>query len=151
MRTGDFSELAKKVIDPTNSQQFPGNIIPASRFDPVGARLIKIYPAPQNSNLANNFTYLSPQNNDVDKWDIRADQTAGSRDNFFFRFSRQDTLVPDTPSLPAPAYGGGNLDYITEGINTGAGWNHIFSPTLIVSDSSYYAAAGSASRAIVAR
>ena len=32
MRTGDFSELSKRVNDPTNGQQFPGNIIPASAF-----------------------------------------------------------------------------------------------------------------------
>src|SRR5262249_51264546 len=54
-------------------------------------------------------------------------------DNIFFRYSTHDSFLPDTPNLPAPAYGAGNLDYITEGINTGAGWNHIFTPNLIMS------------------
>jgi len=133
MRSGDFSELSKKVLDPTNGQQFPGNVIPVSRFDPVAANLIKLYPAVQTSNLANNFTYLSPRNQDVDKWDLRLDQTVGTKDNAFFRYSTHDSFLPDTPNLPAPAYGAGNLDYITEGINTGAGWNHIFTPNLIMS------------------
>jgi hypothetical protein len=134
MRTGDFSELTKKVVDPANNNTpFVGNVIPASRFDPVAAKLIQIYPSPQSLVLANNFTYLSPQNQDVDKWDLRIDQNAGTKDNIFFRYSTHDTFLPDTPSLPAPAYGGGNLDYITEGINTGAGWNHIFTPNLILS------------------
>ncbi len=133
MRSGDFSELSKKLNDPGSSLPFAGNVIPASRFDPVAATLIKLYPAVQSSTLANNFTYLSPQNQDVDKWDLRIDQNAGTKDNFFFRFSTHDSFLPDTPALPAPAYGSGNLDYITEGINTGIGWNHIFTSNLIMS------------------
>ena len=133
MRTGDFSELSKRVLDPTNGQQFTSNIIPASRFDTVAAKLINLYPSPQSANLANNFTNLAPRWQDVDKWDFRLDQTIGSKDNAFFRYSAHDSLLPDTANLPAPAFGAGNLDYITEGINTGAGWNHIFTPNLIMS------------------
>ena len=134
MRAGDFSELtSKRIPDPANGQQFPGNVIPASRFDPVAANLMKLYQTPQSGTLANNFTNFSPRWQDVDKWDLRLDQNIGSQDNAFFRFSAHDTLLPDTPSLPAPAYGGGNLDYITEGVNTGAGGNHIFSSNLIMS------------------
>ncbi|MBI2687617.1 MAG: TonB-dependent receptor [Acidobacteria bacterium] len=134
MRNGDFGELpsTRRVNDPATGQQFPGNVIPLSRLDPVATRLVRLYPDPQTANLANNFTYLSPRTQDIDKWDVRVDQNFGSNDNVFFRFSRQDNLLPDTPSLPAPAYGGGNLDYITEGYNTGAGWNHIFTPSLIM-------------------
>ena len=133
MRTGDFSELSKRVNDPLTGQQFPGNVIPAARIDPVAQKLINLYPSPQNSILANNYTFLSPRNQDVDKWDVRVDHNLTASDNLFFRYSTHDTFLPDTPSLPAPAFGGGNLDYLTEGINTGAGWNHIFSPTLIMS------------------
>ncbi len=134
MRSGDFGELAPKQIkDPTTQQPFANNVIPASRIDPVAQRLIRLYPEPMTSGLASNYTYLSPRNQDVDKWDVRIDQNLGSQDTAFWRLSKQDVNVPDTPSLPAPAYGGGNLDYITEGYNTGAGWNHIFSPTLLAS------------------
>lgn len=134
MRSGDFGELSRRVNDPAaGGAQFPNNQIPASRLDPVSQRLIALYPNPLNANLAANYTYLSPRIQDVDKWDVKFDQTLGSRDTFFWRLSKQDVLVPDTPSLPAPAYGGGNLDYITEGYNTGAGWNHIFTPNLLLS------------------
>ncbi|MBI4873496.1 MAG: TonB-dependent receptor [Acidobacteria bacterium] len=135
MRNGDFGELpsSRRFTDPATGQPFPGSLIPASRFDPVAATLVKLYPAPRNNNLANNFTHLVPRWQDVDKWDLRADHNLGSKDSAFFRFSRHDTRLPDTPNLPAPAYGGGNLDYITEGYNTGAGWNHIFTPNLIMS------------------
>ncbi len=134
MRSGDFSELSgKQLVDPTTGQNFVNNAIPISRLDPVSRGLIQLYPDPLNSNLANNYTYLSPRHQDVDKWDIRADQNIASNDTFFWRLSKQDVSVPDTPSLPAPAYGGGNLDYITQGYNTGVGWNHVFGPTLLLS------------------
>lgn len=134
MRSGDFGELtSKKLVDPTNGQVFANNVIPSSRLDPVASGLINLYPTPLSSNLASNYTFLSPRWQDVDKWDVRVDQNLGTKDTGFWRLSKQDVSVPDTPSLPAPAYGGGNLDYITEGYNTGAGWNHIFTPTLLLS------------------
>ncbi|MBK5292120.1 MAG: TonB-dependent receptor [Acidobacteriia bacterium] len=135
MRDGNFSELLQRnlqVNDPLTGQPFPGNVIPAARLDRVARQLIQLYPAPLSTNLAANFTYLSPRIQDVDKWDVRIDQNIGSSDNAFWRLSKHDTNLPDTPSLPAPAFGGGNLDYITEGYNTGAGWNHIITPNLIL-------------------
>ena len=137
MRTGDFSELLQQrnrpIRNPLTLQPFAGNIIPASQIDPVAAGLIQLYPTPLSSNLASNYTLLSPRRQDVDKWDVRIDQNVNSKDTAFFRFSRQDVNIPDTPSLPPPAYGGGNLDFTTLGYNAGAGLNHLFSPTLIAS------------------
>jgi len=42
MREGNSSELpsSRRVNDPGTGQQFPGNVIPASRFDPVAVRLM---------------------------------------------------------------------------------------------------------------
>ncbi len=133
MRQGDFSELPanRRLNDLTTGQPFPNNQIPASRIDPVAGRLIQLFPTPQNNNLANNFTYLSPRNQEADRWDVRADQNFSSQDNIFFRFSGQSVNVPDTPNLPAPAFGGGNLDFVTQGYNTGLGWNHVFTSNLI--------------------
>jgi hypothetical protein len=49
----------------------------------------------------------------------------------FYRFSSQYQVAPDTPNLPAPAIGGNNLDFSTQGYNTVLGWNHVFTPNLI--------------------
>ena len=99
MRNGDFGELPanRPIRDPSTGQPFPGNLIPAGRMDAGGGDLVQIYPAPQNAVLANNFTYLSPRWQDVDKWDVRGDQNIGSKDNAFFRFSRQDNLSARYP------------------------------------------------------
>lgn len=136
MRNGDFSDLLtqrnKAITDPLAGESFLGNQIPMSRFDPVGHTMINLYPDPQNADIAANFVNQSPRNEDVKKWDVRADVNITSRDNMYWRYSWHDFVRPAALSLPAPAFGGGN-DQLVEGNNTGAGWNHIWSPNLIMS------------------
>jgi outer membrane receptor protein involved in Fe transport len=136
MRSGDFSDLLaqrnKAIIDPATSAPFPGNLIPASRIDPVARTLIDLYPQPQNGNVANNFLYNAPRIQDVDRWDVRIDANLTSNDNIFWRLSKHDLNNPVALALPPPAYGGG-FDFITEGYNTGTTWNHLWSPNLIQS------------------
>ncbi|MBK7931451.1 MAG: TonB-dependent receptor [Bryobacterales bacterium] len=137
MRSGDFSDLLSQrnrtITDPAARAPFPGNLIPASRFDRVGKTLIDLYPAPQNPNVANNFLYNAPRIQDVDRWDVRIDANVTTNDNVFWRLSKQDLSSPVSLALPPPAYGGGAFDFITEGYNTGATWNHIWTPNLIQS------------------
>lgn len=136
MRNGDFSDLLtqrnKAITDPSTRAPFPGNIIPASRFDPVAKTLIGLYPTPQNANVANNYLNNAPRIQDVDRWDFRADASITSKDTAFWRISKQDLNSPVSLALPPPAYGGG-FDFITEGYNTGATWNHIWTPNLLQS------------------
>lgn len=52
-RNGDFSGLTRggalRVIrDPLTGQPFPGNIIPASRINPVGQKLLSYFPQPDS-------------------------------------------------------------------------------------------------------
>jgi Carboxypeptidase regulatory-like domain len=68
-RTGDFSDLRSSsgapviIYDPattngTSRQPFPGNIIPADRFDPVAKAALAYYPLPNRAGTvtnANNF------------------------------------------------------------------------------------------------
>jgi hypothetical protein len=134
MRTGDFGELLpqKAILDSTG-QPFPGNVIPAALFDPLAVTLMKLYPEPQTPGLASNYIYQAPRNNDFEKWDFRTDVNLRSTDNVSWRISKHDTVNPATLALPPPAFGGAALDSITEGINTGATWNHIWTPDLIMS------------------
>lgn len=137
MRTGDFTELNAQrkiaIVDPLTGSPFPGNVIPAARLDPLSLKLVNLYPAPMTSALGANFTYQSPNNQDVDKFDVRADLNLGSKDNVFWRMSQQHATLPAVLSLPAPAWGGNPLDSYIDGINTGGTWNHIFTPTFILS------------------
>ncbi len=52
-RSGDFSGLTRNgqaviIRDPLTGQPFLGNVIPASRFDPVGAKLLNYFPKPDS-------------------------------------------------------------------------------------------------------
>jgi hypothetical protein len=136
MRNGDFGELLasnKRITDPLTRQPFPDNLIPASRIDPVAKTLVGLYPATQNSNLAANYLVNSPVKTDTMRWDFKTDVNLGSKDTMNWRLSKMDTENPAVLPLPAPAYGGGPYDWVTEGYNTGATWNHIWSPSLIMS------------------
>lgn len=136
MRSGDFGELLtqnnRSIIDPTTGAAFASNIIPLSRQDPVARTLMGLYPNPQNNNLAVNYVHNSPLKQDVGKFDMRFDVIATSKDNFSYRYSQQDLFAPAALALPVPAFSG-EYDFSTQGKNTGATWNHIFSPNLIMS------------------
>lgn len=136
MRNGDFSELLsvskKSITDPSTRQPFPGNIIPASRFDPVGKTLMDLYPATQNSTLSANYLTNAPVITDVMRWDFKTDVNVTSKDNVSWRLSKMDTTNPAVLPLPAPAFGGNPYDWVTEGYNTGVNWNHIWTPSLIM-------------------
>ncbi len=43
-RNGDFSSLSRRLVDPSNKQPFPGNIVPASRIDGVTRKLLPLIP-----------------------------------------------------------------------------------------------------------
>jgi hypothetical protein len=118
MRKGDFSETAA-IYDPLTTiasgsgfvrTQFPGNIIPANRFDPKTAILINAYPTPTSPGRFNNYTSNVVQKQNWNQGDIRVDHQITPKDNLFARWSIQntETNVPGTlppvtlPGLPNP-------------------------------------------------
>ena len=52
MRRGDFSELSAAIRDPLTGAPFPGNIIPASRLDPISVNMLDYYPLPNQPTSA---------------------------------------------------------------------------------------------------
>jgi len=65
---------------------FLGNMIQANRFDPVTAKLINAYPAPQTSGLTNNYISNMVQRQNWDQGDVRVDNQFTSSDTFFARY-----------------------------------------------------------------
>jgi outer membrane receptor protein involved in Fe transport len=139
MRTGNFSELLTQrnppvaITDPKTGAPFAGNIIPPNRLDPLALKLVSLYPTPLTAGVAANFVYQAPRPQDIDKYDVRTDINVRSQDNISWRLSRQNANIPAVLTLPAPAFGGGAFDSKIVGINTGANWNHIFTPNSIMS------------------
>ncbi len=84
---GNFSADSYVVRDPTTSARnpFPGNIIPISVQDPIGAKVAAFYPAPNlanrpsgNSNFIGTTTDIAPNNDYVARvWTIAFATTTG--------------------------------------------------------------------------
>ena len=98
-RIGDFSQgfnnngTQIKVLDPQNANaQFPGNVVPASRINPVGQALLNFFPLPNYTatlpaqlNIVNYFEQagaIHPRRNDV----VRLDQYFTSKVSAYARF-----------------------------------------------------------------
>jgi hypothetical protein len=128
IRTGDFSDEVP-IFDPqavrndTTSAtgirrtQFPGNIIPRSRWDVPTTRLLAAFPLPDTGGLVNNYLANLNLTQNWDQGDARVDHQVTPNDNIFFRWSIQHTttVAPHTfpvvqiEGLPKPV-GVGNED-----------------------------------------
>ena len=104
MRNGDFGELLAQrnlaITDPVSGSPFPGNMIPASRLDPLALTLMKLYPDPQNATVVTNYIFQAPRKEDVDRFDARADVNMGVKDNLFWRISHHGSNSPAVLNLP---------------------------------------------------
>jgi hypothetical protein len=82
-------------------QQFAGNVIPQNLINPVGAKMMSLYPLPnrpgQGPNQINNFFAQGAGNNTNDKMDTRVDWEQNTVHRLFVRWSdrfRQDVTQP---------------------------------------------------------
>jgi hypothetical protein len=150
-RAGDFSRTVQAngqpilVFDPRTTQQtgstftrdpFPGNRLPASRFDPVGRKLVDFIPVPNQPGNAQGFFNLIASPNTVrDEYDQfvgRVDQVLTSKHKFFSRYVRGNRHEVNSDAgyqhVAAPWYShwrtnqGGNFDLTS-----------MFSPTVVSS------------------
>ncbi len=145
-RSGNFSQEGanrNQVFDPATTAgsgaaavrtRFPNDIIPASRFDPVTAKLVERYPLPNipgRDNLPNNF-FFSPSDTDrANQYDIKIDHNFSDRDRTFFRWSiRRDFKLQNGP-LPLSAFGGGLGQTVDLPADNWVGsWTHSVTPTV---------------------
>lgn len=56
-RNGDYSGLSTAIRDPTTGNSFPGNIIPPSRIDSNGQKLLGVFPLPNSTDPRGNFIF----------------------------------------------------------------------------------------------
>ena len=113
------------------------NIIPAAMINPIGAKVIQLYPTP-TPGLASNagFNY---ENQPVRKlnegtWDIRLDHNFSSKDSAFARFSydQATNYVPGgSPTWSEANAFGSNQHIENHGRNAVVTETHVFSPNLI--------------------
>jgi hypothetical protein len=107
-RNGDFSQLKNaagtviKIYDPATTRanpngngflrdQFPGNIIPANRIDPVSKNILKFYPLPNRTpdnlnNLQNNYFGAVSNKRNLNNHTMRFDHQVTAKNNFSARY-----------------------------------------------------------------
>ncbi|MBM3767107.1 MAG: TonB-dependent receptor [Acidobacteria bacterium] len=136
-KTGDFSANPIAIRDPeaTGRPPFPGNRIPASRLDPIGARIAAAYPDPNvagattgNANFRANGQNIDPPNNYVS----RVDHAFSEKDRVYGRFLASNGGQTDSPvwqTVPAmdPVFRNRKNKFF----NGGMTWFHNFRPALI--------------------
>lgn len=148
---GNFSQSVNgsgqliKILDPLNGQQFSGNIIPQSRFDPTGQAILAIQPAPNYTPAPGNVNYLQdnyfssqsnahPRRNDV----ARVDFNITSKLTAYARWVHD---YDDTKNIPYVNYpwttgssactAGCLVDHPNPGHGYAASATYTFSPTLV--------------------
>ncbi|MBI3280764.1 MAG: TonB-dependent receptor [Acidobacteria bacterium] len=120
-RQGDFTRtLASngqqvRIFDPSTTRPnpsgsgfirdaFPGNVIPASRFDPVAVNAMKYFPLPNTPGTAvtnlNNYSRSGARGINLDQTDARVDHHLNSRQKIFGRYSYR--LTQDVPVVSFP-------------------------------------------------
>jgi Carboxypeptidase regulatory-like domain len=110
MRTGNFSETAT-IYDPLTTRAnpagsgvirtaFANNQIPSSRWDPIAAIMVNAYPQPTGTGRFNNYLANLVQNQKWNQGDVRVDHQISPRDNFFARYSIQNTETHVPSSYP---------------------------------------------------
>lgn len=151
--TGDFSNLRNAagapviIYDPLTTEPnpaggfrrtpFPGNRIPLERFDPIAARLIPFFPAPNTAGnpVTGVNNYARTDSNRVEKNTVsyRFDHNFTAQNRLFARYS-----ADDSPFTRAAPYGRDNPASPGTGPqifgrrNTVVENTHIFGPTLLM-------------------
>jgi outer membrane receptor protein involved in Fe transport len=101
MRRGDFSGVAGAVIrDPLTGLQFPGNIIPTNRLDPLAVSMVNKYQPLPNQTGANNFRGLTRADDTQNQFITRIDHVLSPRQKIFGHYLYQGRDNPSTPINP---------------------------------------------------
>ncbi|MEN6535745.1 MAG: carboxypeptidase regulatory-like domain-containing protein [Bryobacteraceae bacterium] len=126
-RAGIFT---KSFTDPDSGLPFANNTIPASRINPVAAKLLNDYipvaPSTSSGLLATSGSNPTDVNHWIGKFDFMPSSSDSISVSYFF-----DKTVFDTPFAggPYPAYGARSEDQIVPLLSINE--THTFSPTLL--------------------
>ena len=125
---GNFSADSQQLVNPLNGfTPFQNNQIPSTYFNPVGQKVLALYPAPNGSFPGGqNYHYVSNTINNWDQENGRFDYTISGKDNVFVRFTNQNQTTTVTDITPSR-----QILYPSNPKNLAAGWTHTFSPRLV--------------------
>jgi hypothetical protein len=124
--------------DGSQAQGTPCNKIPSNLIDPIGQKMLNIYPTNlvNSGNSGSGYNYVNEPVRSLNdtKFDARLDHTLTSKDNLFGRFSYEQafSFVPGgAPGLAEANAFGSNESIINHARNVALGETHVFSPNMI--------------------
>ncbi|MBI2686677.1 MAG: TonB-dependent receptor [Acidobacteria bacterium] len=130
VKSGDFSREGVNIRDPFTRAPFPGNVIPASRINPVAKAILPLYPEINfgatdrrtNGNYRNNVA----TNIESDQIDARVDHTFNAKHSLYARFTtkKNPSLGANILTLPSDT----NANKYYQGT---ASWTWTIRPTLL--------------------
>ena len=125
-------------VNPANGTQTPGqacNIIPAALIDPIGAKVVQLYPMPNAPTcLGCNYTNSPVRRLNEGTFDVRLDHQFSSKDSAFGRFSydQATNFVPGgSPTWSEQNAFGSNQHIENHGRNLALSETHVFSEKMI--------------------
>ncbi len=125
-RQGDFSQSARKPIDPSTGARFPGDRVP---INSISAKLLALYPT-ANSGV-NQFVASPSQSDDRNGFGVRIDHNFSQSDMLWGRYlqNNQEIIQPFVPfGATVPGFPGlANQKPKTVTV----GETHIFNPELL--------------------
>jgi hypothetical protein len=112
------------------------NKIPQSLINPIGQKLISLYPLPNANNSALGYNYVSQPVRKLNegKFDVRLDENISAADSLFARFSydQATSYVPGgAPGLVEQGPFASNQSIVNHARNAAISETHIFSPHTI--------------------
>ena len=111
----------------------PANVIPSNRIDPLGQKLVNLFPLPNTTGLGYNYLSNPVLSQTVNQGDARVDEIFSAKDSAFYRFSasRSPSAIPSP--FPGVADGGGFFDGIQQvsGYSAAVSEAHVFSATKV--------------------
>jgi hypothetical protein len=129
-KAGDFSALGRSVIDPLTGLPFPGNVIPASRFNAVGKGIVDaFYPDPTNGDATRNFIHSPELVQDLHLGTARGDWNPRPNDSVMVRYQVywDDQVNPNVVgTLPGLAE-----TIIKKNQNVGTQWTKVWGPNTV--------------------
>jgi hypothetical protein len=137
------------IFDPNSTQiapngkayrnPFPGNLIPADRFDPVALKVLALIPLPQGVNFQHGLvtgnyqgTYDTSRHSHIPS--IKLDQVVTSRGHLSFYLQETNTSSPRSPTGadPFPDLITGGITTFSSGTTARVNYDHTLTPRLIL-------------------
>ena len=123
---GDFSQSPGRIIDWTNGQPFPNNIIPQNRRSSVGLRFGERYPAPNVADPTLNYVRAQSRVEDWDQYHAKIDYAMSEKNRLFVRYS-----YIDNPQFAPNLFPGEAVTRPLGDQNVALNYTRVFSPTLM--------------------